>query len=100
VSVLDAERPPHDRARNLPGLFRAHNGVVGQWLARWRTWDLRLAWVGAVDIAGTLLMIDYLLGGHHRAALRAVVVLAWVVVVPAITFGEVVRVRRRRRAAG
>jgi hypothetical protein len=73
---------------------------VGQRLARWRTWDLRLAWVVAVDIAATLLMLDYVLGGHHRAALRAVVVLAWVAAVPAITYMEVVRVRRRRRAAG
>jgi hypothetical protein len=55
--------------------------------------------VAVVDIAATALMISYLIGGHHLAALRVVVVLAWVAVVPAITLKEVVRLRRRRTAA-
>ncbi len=79
---------------------RWHKGRMGRWLAGWRSWDPRLAWVGAVDIAGTLLLLGYVLGGHDRAALTVVVVLAWLAVVPAITYLEVVRVRRRRRAAG
>jgi hypothetical protein len=66
-----------------------------RWLNRWRAWDPLLLWVAAIDVGATLLMINYLVGGHHSAALRAVVIVGWVAVVPAVTRKEVVRLRRR-----
>ena len=53
-------------------------GAVGLW----RTWDFRLLWLGAVDVVCTLLLIGFLLTGHHHLVVRVLAVLAWAVVVP------------------
>jgi hypothetical protein len=67
-----------------------HNGAVG----RWRTWDPRLVWLGAVDVVCTLWLIYFLLSGHHHAVVQVWAVLAWTVVVPGIP--AIVKMRRRQ----
>jgi hypothetical protein len=61
---------------------KMHTGSVRQWLMQWRISDPRLVWVAAVDVIGTLLLIIFLLTGHHDPVLRVWAVLAWVMVVP------------------
>jgi hypothetical protein len=72
---------------------------MAQWLIRWRTWNPRLLWLAAVDIAATVLLILFLLAGHHHLAVKAWAVLAWVAFVPAVTVPELIRMRRQRRSA-
>jgi hypothetical protein len=43
-----------------------HTDSVGQRLRQWRIWDLRLLWVAAVDLVGTVLLISFLFTGHHH----------------------------------
>jgi hypothetical protein len=38
--------------------------------------------LGAVDVVCTLLLISFLLTGHHHLVLRLLAVLAWAVIVP------------------
>jgi hypothetical protein len=76
-----------------------HNDAMGQWLVRWRTWNPRLLWLGAVDIAGTVSLILFLLSGHHQVALKVWAVLVWLAFVPAVTIPELARMRRQRRSA-
>jgi hypothetical protein len=54
-------------------------------LRQWRSWDPRLLWRAVVDVLATLLLISFLLTGHHQAVARVWAVLAWVVIVAAIS---------------
>jgi hypothetical protein len=49
---------------------------------QWRIADPRLLWVAAVDVVGTLLLVVFLLTGHHDPVVRVWAVLVWVMVVP------------------
>jgi hypothetical protein len=91
---------PSERANVFPGQspggsFRSkemHNGAVGLW----RTWDQRLLWLGAVNVACTLWLIDFLLTGHHHLVVRVWAVLAWAVVVLGISAPAIAKIRRRQ----
>jgi hypothetical protein len=72
---------------------------VGQWLARWRTWDQRLLWLGAVDLLAALIVTNDLLTRHHSPARIVETVLGAVALVLAITVPEIVRMRRLQHAA-
>jgi len=69
-------------------------GAVGLW----RTWDFRLLWLGAVDVVCTLLLIGFLLTGHHHLVVRVLAVLAWAVVVPGMSAPAIAKMRRQRHA--
>jgi hypothetical protein len=75
------------------------NAGVGQWLARWRTWDPRLLWVGLVDVVAAVAVIRVLLSRHHSAVVIALTVLVAVALLSLISVPEVNRVRRRQAAA-
>ncbi|MGO9780365.1 MAG: hypothetical protein ACLPKE_31020 [Streptosporangiaceae bacterium] len=72
---------------------------MGQWLARWRTWDQRLLWLGAVDVLAALIVTNDLLTRHHSPARISGTVAVAVAVMLAITVPEIVRMRRLRHAA-
>jgi hypothetical protein len=55
-----------------------------QRLRQLRVWDPRLLWLAAVDVIGTLLLISFLIVGHHQPTVRVWAVLMWVVIVPGI----------------